>query len=80
MPKHQTTHTAYVLRRETSTSGRWLEIGVAKVESDGENGSHHIHIDRLPIGGFGGHILIHPIGSRPPDPQPVPARPGEDEC
>lgn len=78
MPKPLATHTAYVLKRETRTSGRWLEIGSANIESDGRNDAHHIFIDRLPVGGFGGHILLHPIGTKPPDPQPEPERPGED--
>jgi len=78
MPKSPATHTAYVLKRETRTSGRWLEIGAANIDVDGKNGVHHISIDRLPVGGFGGHITLHPVGTKPPDPQPEPERPGEE--
>jgi hypothetical protein len=78
MPKPPPTHLAYVLKRDTRTTGHWLEIGSANIESDGKNGAHHVFIDRLPVGGFGGHILLHKIGAKPPDPQPEPERPGED--
>jgi hypothetical protein len=79
MPKPHATHTAYVLKRETRTSGRWLEIGTAKIRPDGTTGGHYVYLDRLPIGGFVGHILLPPIGIQPPDPLPAPERPGEDE-
>jgi hypothetical protein len=73
MPKPLATHTLYVLKRETRTTGRWLEIGAANIESDGKNGAHHIYIDRLPLGGFGGHILLQPVGTKPPNPEaPMP--------
>lgn len=29
------THTAHVLKRETRTSGRWIEIGASNIDSDG---------------------------------------------
>jgi hypothetical protein len=67
MPKPIATHTAYVLKRETRTSGRWLEIGVANIDSDGKNGVHRIYIYRLPVGGFGGNVLLQPIGTKPAD-------------
>ncbi len=79
MSKPPATHTAYVLKRETRTSGRWLEVGTAKIRPDGTTGGHYIYLDRLPIGGFGGHILLQPIGVRPPDPIAEPERPGENE-
>jgi hypothetical protein len=74
MPKIPPTHIAYVLKRETRTTGRWLEIGSGRIDLDGNNGPHHIFIDRLPVGGFGGHILLQPVGVRPHDPLP-----GDDE-
>jgi hypothetical protein len=77
MPKPPVTHTCYVLKRETRTSGRWLEIGTANIQRDGASGGHHVYLDRLPIGGFGGHILLVPAGAKPPDPPTQPERPGE---
>ncbi len=79
MSKPPVTHTAYVMNRETRTNGRWLEVGTAKIGADGTTGGHYVFLDRLPIGGFGGHILLQPIGVRPPDPLAEPGRPGENE-
>jgi len=79
MSKPPATHTAYVLKRETRSSGRWLEIGTANIRPDGTTGGHYVDLDRLPLGGFGGHILLQPIGVRPPDPMAEPDRPGENE-
>jgi hypothetical protein len=44
------THTAYVLKRESRTTGSWLEIGTSNIGSDGIKGTHHVDIDRLPVG------------------------------
>jgi hypothetical protein len=79
MPKPPATHTLYVLKRETRTTGRWLEIGTSNIGSDGINGTHHLDIDRLPVGGFSGRVLLVPIGTKPSDPLPDPERPGEDQ-
>lgn len=79
MSKPPKTHTAFVLKRETRTRFRWLEVGEAELQPDGGSGSHHVYLDRLPVGGFTGHIVLHPRGTRPPDPIPEPERPGEDE-
>jgi hypothetical protein len=77
MPKPPITHTAYVLKRETRTTVRWLEVGGASLQLDTKAESHHIYLDRLPVGGFTGHITLHPVGVQPP--LPAPARPGEEE-
>lgn len=79
MSKPPDTHTAYVLKRETRTRWRWIEVGNAQIHADGLTGSHHIHLDRLPVGGFSGHIALHPRGQRPPAPASEPERPAEDE-
>jgi hypothetical protein len=77
MPKPAATHTAFVLKRETRTSWRWLEIGTANLDADGRNGTHQVELDRLPVGGFGGHIRLVPIGTKPPDPPSEPERPAQ---
>jgi hypothetical protein len=79
MSKPPATHTAFVLKRETRNRLRWLEVGEAELQLDGRSGSHNIYLDRLPVGGFTGHIVLHPCGTRPADPVPEPARPGESE-
>lgn len=71
--KHPT-HTAYAIRREGRSEIRWLEIGVAHIEGD-PNGAHEIFIDRLPTGGFSGHIHLSPIGVIPESPELHPVRP-----
>jgi hypothetical protein len=75
--KKTPTHTAYARKRETRVLSRYIEIGHAHIGSEGDN-LHHVFVDRLPVGGFSGHILLSPINKRPPDPQPEPERPGED--
>jgi hypothetical protein len=68
------THTAFAFKREGRKFGRWLEIGVARAESDGQI---RVFLDRLPIGGFTGGVLLSPIGTVPALPEPPPRRPGE---
>jgi len=70
------THTAFAFKREGRKFGRWLEIGVARAE---ESGIIKVFLDRLPIGGFTGGVMLSPIGTEPPLPQPPPRRPGDVE-
>jgi hypothetical protein len=71
-------HIAYALKREGRHRSRYIEIGHANIHS-GRDGVHHVFLDRLPIGGFSGHIFLSPIGVKPPDPEPEPERPGETQ-
>jgi hypothetical protein len=68
------THAAFAFKREGRRFGRWLEIGVARAERDG---MIRVFLDRLPIGGFSGGVLLSPIGTVPPLPEPPPRRPGD---
>jgi hypothetical protein len=68
------THTAFAFKREGRRFGRWLEIGVARAEDDG---MIRVFLDRLPIGGFSGGVMLSPIGVVPPLPEPPPRRPGD---
>lgn len=68
------THTAFAFKREGRKFGRWLEIGVARAEDDGQI---RVFLDRLPIGGFTGGVLLSPTGTVPPLPEPPPRRPGD---
>lgn len=68
------THGAYAFKREGRKFGRWLEIGVARAEP---NGLIRVFLDRLPIGGFTGGVMLAPIGTEPPLPAPPPQRPGQ---
>lgn len=71
------THTAFILKREGKRHkfGRWLECGVGRVE---QSGAVNVFLDRLPTGGFGGHVHLAVIGAKPPAPETErPARPGD---
>ena len=70
------THGAYALRRESRTRSRWIEIGHARIEAGGN--IHHVFLDRLPIGGFAGHVYLSPIGVTPPEIGLEPERPDGD--
>jgi hypothetical protein len=76
------THSAYALsrenpaeplRRDRRVKGYWIEIGNAWIESAGNE--HYIFLNRLPTGGFTGHVRLCPVGVRPPDPEAEPDRP-----
>jgi hypothetical protein len=70
------THDAYALRKENRSQSRYIEIGHAHIDQSGQ--IHHIFLDRLPIGGFTGHVFLSPVGVKMPDPAPQPERPGQD--
>lgn len=74
------THTALVKRFLDRARKHfvWLEIGTGRLNKDGTFDSM---LDRMPVGGFSGHVYFIPIGMKPPEPEPErPAQPdGEDE-
>jgi hypothetical protein len=70
------THTAFAFKREGRKFGRWLEIGIARAEEDGQI---RVFLDRLPIGGFTGGVLLSPSATTPAVPEPPPRRPGETD-
>jgi hypothetical protein len=55
---------AYALRRQGKMA-RWLEIGDASMHSDGKGCD--VYVDRLPVGGFSGHILVRAKDAPPPE-------------
>ena len=61
--KNAPTHTAFAMKRESRRPSRWLEIGTARLESDGVI---HLQLDRTPIGGFNGYAYLALVGSQPP--------------
>jgi hypothetical protein len=71
------THAAYALRRESRAKSRYIEIGTARIE-EGSGKVHHVFLDRLPIGGFAGHVYLSPIGVKPQDPEAQPERPSDE--
>jgi hypothetical protein len=86
MSEKPKTHHAYTLRRESSHLSYWIEIGHSISEKArcphcrhefAFSGVHHALLDRLPTGGFTGHVNFSPVGAKPPDPISRPERPGE---
>ena len=75
--KQPPTHSAYALRKESRHRSRYIEVGQAHIDRT-PNGVHHVFLDRLPIGGFTGHLTIAPIGVTLPDPEAQPERPADD--
>ncbi len=71
------THTALVKRflDRAKKYFVWLEIGTGRL---GKDGTFHGQLDRMPIGGFSGHIHFIPIGQKPPAPPAEPERPGDE--
>jgi hypothetical protein len=58
------THRAYASKREKRLF-RWVEIGVASVHSDSKG--FDVYLDRLPVGGFNGHVLVRVNDAKPED-------------
>lgn len=61
-------YTAYAMKREGRTTGRWVEIGEADPHPDGKG--FDVFLDRLPTGGFSGRVLVRPREARPDPPTP----------
>jgi len=70
------THTAYAYQRLGRKVGRMLECGSGRIDHD--RNAVHVIMNRQPIGGYTGYILLLPYGVKPEPPQ-KPQRPGEIE-
>jgi hypothetical protein len=70
------THIAFARQRVDKRHGQWLEIGCARLESDG---AINLVLNRTPFGGFNGHIYLSPVGTEPPGPEPRRPPYGRDE-
>jgi len=71
------THRAWATRREGKGFTRSLEIGTGRI--DKERDQAHLFLDRLPIGGFTGYVMLSPINETPQIPEPQPRRPEQPE-
>jgi hypothetical protein len=69
MTEREPGYRAYCAKREGKVI-RWLEIGVASTHKDGLG--FEVILDRLPVGGFNGRILVREIGALLPEPEPTP--------
>lgn len=69
------THTAFSYRRTGKKHGRMLECGSGRIDLD--RGVAHVVLDRTPINGFTGYIVLLPHGVKPEPQSPQPQRPDE---
>ena len=65
-PTH--THTAYAFSRQSKKSGRMLECGTGRI--DKERNIVHVFMNRTPIIGYTGYIVLAPAGMPPPQALP----------
>jgi hypothetical protein len=74
-------HVALVKHR-TRHKEEWLEIGKGRLETNRDTGqiTCHVQLNRMPIGGFDGYVVLIPPGSKPPSIDPVtPRRPNPEQ-
>jgi len=57
---------AYALKRDGRV-GRWVEVGIATVHKDGKG--FDVMLDRLPVAGFNGHIVVRARDADPISPE-----------
>jgi len=62
------TYIAYALKRDGRVS-RWVEIGIAAFHPDGDG--FDVMLDRLPVGGFNGHVSVRAAHAKLVDPPPA---------
>ena len=67
-PPGTRTHKAYAFSRQARKFGRLLECGSGFI--DKERGIAHIFMDRAPLQGYTGYIVLSPIGVPPPKVEP----------
>jgi hypothetical protein len=71
------THTAYAFQRQGKKSGRLLEVGTGRIDHD--RNIAHVFMDRQPIGGYTGYVVLAPHGVKPEPPPAEPERPGDSD-
>jgi hypothetical protein len=58
------THRAYAFKRTGKKHGRLYECGTARIEAD--TNLIHVYLDRVPLGGWTGYLMVRPKDSPPP--------------
>lgn len=61
-PKH--THIAYAFQRLGKKSGQLLEVGTGHIDAD--RNIAHVYMNRQPLGGYTGYVVLAPVGVKPP--------------
>ena len=79
MASHDTkpTHTAFAFSRQGKKFGKLLECGKGRIDRD--TNLVHVFMDRGPITGYTGYIVLSPTGAPPPKVEPPPAEDDDDE-
>ena len=75
------THTAGTVYQRTGRKhGRLLEVGSGRIDAD--RNVVHIVMNRQPIGGYTGYVVLSPHGVKPPPQHVAPERPdtGDEEA
>ncbi len=72
----QPTHTAFAFSRQGRKFGKLLECGSGRVQ---QNNLVHIFMDRGPLIGYTGYIVLSPIGAAPPKVEPPTSDVDDDE-
>jgi hypothetical protein len=62
--KSDHTHTAWAFQRLGRKSGQLLEVGTGRIDAD--RNIAHVFMNRQPIGGYTGYVVLAPIGTKPP--------------
>lgn len=57
------THTAYAYQCTGKKHGRMLEVGSGRIDPD--RNVAHVVMNRQPIGGYTGYVLLLPFGVKP---------------
>jgi hypothetical protein len=68
----------YIFKREGKrpNQGRWLECGGGRIEADG---SVQFFLDRIPVGGWSGHVMLPNEAGKLPETIDRPTRPGAND-
>ncbi len=55
-------------KHRTRHKSEWVEIGNARLQTDRDTGhvTVHLQMNRMPIGGFDGYVILVPAGSNSP--------------
>jgi hypothetical protein len=62
IPKNHT-HTAYAYQRIGRKHGRMLEVGSGRIDAD--RNVAHVMMNRQPLGGYTGYVMLLPFGTKP---------------
>jgi hypothetical protein len=62
VPKNHT-HAAYAYQRTGKKHGRMLEVGSGRIDPD--RNVAHVVMNRQPIGGYTGYVVLMPFGMKP---------------